>query len=120
MNDLATLDMHAPQESLVFWSGTYPNADSDADAERLLAECLALGRMAELMNYSAISVNARGEDFSWQASAGRCAMQLLPMSGLWRSLQKRCSVPSCTLLRPIPLQWPTVKSSLWRCGRRRR
>jgi alkylation response protein AidB-like acyl-CoA dehydrogenase len=45
------------------------NADSDADTERLLAECLALGRMAELMNYSAISVNARGEDFRWQASA---------------------------------------------------
>lgn len=45
------------------------NEDSDADTERSLAECLALGRMAELMNYSAVSVNARGEDFSWQASA---------------------------------------------------
>ena len=45
------------------------NGDSGADTEVLLAQCLALGRMAELMSYSAISVNARGEDFSWQASA---------------------------------------------------
>jgi alkylation response protein AidB-like acyl-CoA dehydrogenase len=45
------------------------NADSGSDTGRLLAECLALGRMAELLNYSAININARGENFSWQASA---------------------------------------------------
>jgi alkylation response protein AidB-like acyl-CoA dehydrogenase len=44
-------------------------ANSDARTEDLLAQCLALGRMAELMNYSAIDINARGKDFSWQASA---------------------------------------------------
>jgi alkylation response protein AidB-like acyl-CoA dehydrogenase len=32
-------------------------------------DCLALGRMAELMNYSAVDVNTSGEGLTWQASA---------------------------------------------------
>jgi alkylation response protein AidB-like acyl-CoA dehydrogenase len=37
--------------------------------ERALADCLAMGRMTELVNYSAIAANTRGEDISWRASA---------------------------------------------------
>lgn len=36
---------------------------------RALVDCLAMGRMAELVNYSAVAANERGEDLSWRSSA---------------------------------------------------
>lgn len=45
-------------------------ADSPAAAERM-AEALAFGRAAELMNYSVVAIKERGEVPTWEASAAR-------------------------------------------------
>jgi alkylation response protein AidB-like acyl-CoA dehydrogenase len=46
-------------------------ADTDPDPvlSEALVDCFALGRMAELMNHSAVAVNASGAGLTWQASA---------------------------------------------------
>ena len=41
----------------------------DPAHDRALADCLAMGRMSELVNYSAIAANIHGEDISWRSSA---------------------------------------------------